>query len=403
MPSTLDLDTFRRNMTGKTIDVARAAKDQPPRRVDLSKVDLNRDGQITTKAEFDALFRQIDNADTNGDRRSVSLSGKNGEPNKVATLIEAVGDLAGVNILRELARDDIIIVGMNAESKHEAAALKRAGRNVIYIGDSKEDDKIDIGRHPVQPAGRRRAQEVRRASGPAHEAVGGDCRRDQVGRDRRRRRAGQHHLELGPRGEGEGHPRPAGHLGAQLRRRRIRAWQRKPEARRHRRARQGDAEGCRAGRRPAHLGLLFSRGAGPGTLAADLPERRDDLGLLRLGAGQPGRGGESPGPLERATRGAKDAIDRLIAAKTTKGESVAVWSRVHGYEDGKPLKSFASLKNRLLGYVQAFNAYTRVTRSWPTPRTASSASIKLFVDRGLQAPDNLLLVSRLSPDVVRPP
>jgi hypothetical protein len=50
---------------------------------------------------------------------------------------------------------------------------------------------------------------------------------------------------------------------------------------------------------------------------------------------------------ERATRGrGGDALDRDVARGTRKGESVAVWTVTHGYDDGRPPEPLAAAESR---------------------------------------------------------
>jgi hypothetical protein len=48
---------------------------------------------------------------------------------------------------------------------------------------------------------------------------------------------------------------------------------------------------------------------------------------------------------EQATRGSRDTIDRQIFQGMRKGENVTVWTKTHGFQDGRPPASLDDLRN----------------------------------------------------------
>ncbi len=357
MLDTLDLDTFRRLLAGRTIDVARAANEYRLGGVDLAKVDLDRDGRISTRSEIDALFRQIDKADTNGDRYSVRFREKDGRWNDTSNKLQVIGELAGVDIFRELSRDAVVLVGMNKGSRHEAAALKRGGRHVVYITNSKVEDNVDVGgtRYNLRndgdlarfvgllglPAGQAgqiaeaiKASQVAAADELA--TIAWNWAPAEKGADIPRRLVlSGHSYGEGVFGDGNGH------LVRDVIAKLAKAM---PKA-------AGQVEDL-------HISGCYTAGAY--NMARWREIFPNVLTIWAYTGSAPGSGNGATAHLilwDHATRGSKDAIDRLIAAKTNEGESVAVWSLAHGYKDGRPPVALATLKARLSQQDPVFPAY----------------------------------------------
>ncbi|MBI5552976.1 MAG: hypothetical protein HY911_15805 [Desulfobacterales bacterium] len=59
---------------------------------------------------------------------------------------------------------------------------------------------------------------------------------------------------------------------------------------------------------------------------------------------------------DRATRGDKQSLDRLIADKTRKGHNVAVWSKIHGYQERKA-RSLETLRSAVIAGEPTFDEY----------------------------------------------
>ncbi len=66
---------------------------------------------------------------------------------------------------------------------------------------------------------------------------------------------------------------------------------------------------------------------------------------------------------EQATRGSRDDIDRQIFQGMRKGENVTVWTKTHGFQDGKPPVSLDELRSGRARHEQDFqSAWTGATR-----------------------------------------
>ena len=349
MPNTITKQGFTQALKNKSIDVAEAKNDARLTGVNVERADVNHDGQITGDTETGALFKEIDRFDRNGDANSVRAS-VNGRATAVAPKLEAVGDLANVDALRALANtgtpgnDDVLLVGMNKGSSHEAQSLRNRGVKVTHVKDAASDDTI-------------------RAGGQTHslktkEGVDGFVNTLGLPAEQSK--------NIGDVIQGAG-PDAKDEL-AQI----AQVW----------------AKGEKGGQVRSRL-VLSGHSVGDGVWGDDNGEvTRSDLGKLAEAMPKAAKqvedlhiagcysGGErhidrwrgifpkaktvwaytgsAPGSYsgatthlarwDRATRGAKETLDRDVAANTRKGENVATWSAEVGYDNGRPARSLQEVQ-----------------------------------------------------------
>ncbi len=90
MVSRLTRSEFTQALQGKQIDVAGAKADPQLAGLEVQRADLNRDGKLGGTAEAEALFREVDRFDRNGDASSVALTSSTGAPTRAAALASAL-------------------------------------------------------------------------------------------------------------------------------------------------------------------------------------------------------------------------------------------------------------------------------------------------------------------------
>ena len=84
---------FLQQMNNKALDVQTAKADGRMEGVNLNKADLNNDGKIQGRNEFDKLFLEMDNFDRDGSYQSMRTS-VNGELTRPGQLVNAVKSTA---------------------------------------------------------------------------------------------------------------------------------------------------------------------------------------------------------------------------------------------------------------------------------------------------------------------
>jgi hypothetical protein len=363
MPRPLDLATFRRLLQGKTIDVNRAQKDNRMKGVNFAKADLNHDGQIANPTEITALFNVIRRGS-----RSIQVHTGSGRQTPAAAMVQAIGEIAGVNILSDMARDDILLVGLNPSSKSEAATLRKLGNSVIFVSDTKDTISAEGTTYHLNVAAELEAfvdhldleLTQSKAIKAAIESAGTGVR-DEVARIAWVWAAGE---------KGGGVPGRliiSGHSIGDV------FW--------------GDNfNGPLYRDTIAKLAKAMTKAAAQVEdlhLAACYCGGKQDLEAWRLmfprvltiwaySGSAPGSNYGAVAHLtlwDRATRGDKKSIDRLIAEKTRKGENVAVWSRLHGYMDGNALEPVSVLQARVAAAEPTFKTYFNGDRTVGNPQT----------------------------------
>lgn len=246
------------------------------------------------------------------------------------------------------SNNDILLVGMNAHAKDEAAALRNRGQNVTFIGDSFSDDQLR-----VREGGQTRTHDLRTDEGinafvlslglpgeqsrkvaDAIRSVGADGRDEFAGLAREFARAEKggtipSRLVLSGHNVGSG---IYGDDNGQIR------WESMakltdamPAA-----ARQVEdlhVAACYSGGQPAieRYRAMFPNaktiwaysGSAPGTWSGAMPHQSR---------------------WETATRGTRAELDRALANGTRKGENVAVWSERLGYLDGNPPAELSTVR-----------------------------------------------------------
>lgn len=381
MAKTLDIVDFKRSLEGKTIDLAAARADARLTGLDLAKVDLNDDGKISKGSEFSALFRVIDRFDRNGRSRSVSLTSP-----KVLGMIQASGDLAGVNIIANTKRDNILLVGMNVSSTHEAKELRLLGNKVEYIGDSRTDDVVVkrgrtfslrddtqlkefvdlMGLPPrqadevlkvIKSAGADAKDELANVAWVWAAAENGDP-------IPKRLIISGHSVGVEFWGENNGGLDIAifGKLAKVL-----------PKA-----ARQIE---------DLHLSACYSSSE-----EYIKQWRKIFPGVKTIWAYTDSAPGSYSGATkhmalwDNATRGDKAAIDRLLARGTRKGKNVAVWSQIHGYQ-AAPQTAFRDLDARVTGAEPLYKDYFSGMKNVVDTQTGPLREYYNDVQAMLQHPD----------------
>jgi hypothetical protein len=339
MPGTLDLQTFVRVLQGKTLDLKKAGAHAALRAVNLNKADINKDGQITGDAELKALFAEIDRFDRDGKSRSVDVAGSG-----VAGLVRAIGELAGADILRELARDDILFVGLNPTSPHEASQLRKRGNGVVFIGDAAKPDTVaangktyDLSREDQLtafagllglPSGQ--TKDVQ----DAIRSAGSDAR-DEIASVAWMWATAEKGGHVPGRFVLSGHSigeRFWGDNNGRLQRDSV-----------HKLAKAMPKAAAQV--EDLHLSACYCGG-----LTDLLVWQQIFPNVSTIWAYSGSAPGSYTGAVDHlhlwdmATRGDKRAIDRTIADKTFKGEYVAVWSKVHGYVEKQAPRPLVDLQ-----------------------------------------------------------
>ncbi len=90
---------------------------------------------------------------------------------------------------------------------------------------------------------------------------------------------------------------------------------------------------------------------------------------------------------EKTTRGTREDIDRAIFDGTRKGENVTVWTKAHGFQDGKPPRSLdelrTSMQSRQGDFDRAFSGEEAIT----DPQGGSVRQYYNDLQRIIQHPD----------------
>jgi hypothetical protein len=104
----------------------------------------------------------------------------------------------------------------------------------------------------------------------------------------------------------------------------------------------------------------------------------------------PGSYSGATGHLSRwdsATRGTKEALQRELAAGTRKGENVAVWSKEHGYVDGRPPAPLSDVREAVTRGQATFEGFSSGAQKVTDPQTGPLREHYNDVQRLLQHPE----------------
>lgn len=104
----------------------------------------------------------------------------------------------------------------------------------------------------------------------------------------------------------------------------------------------------------------------------------------------PGSYSGATGHLSRwdtATRGTKETLSRELAAGTRKGENVAVWSKEHGYMDGSAPAALSEVRDTVTRGQATFDSFHSGAQKVTDPQTGALRSHYNDVQRLLQHPD----------------
>ncbi len=94
MPTRLTRPEFTQALQDKKLDVEGAKADPKLAGLDVAKADLNHDGKIAGSTEAEALFREVDRYDRNGDSNSIDLASSIGAQTKAGVLATALASRA---------------------------------------------------------------------------------------------------------------------------------------------------------------------------------------------------------------------------------------------------------------------------------------------------------------------
>jgi hypothetical protein len=380
MGQALDVKTFRLNLKGRTIDVKKAQADSRLKGVDVGKADLNADGQISTETEVTTLFNEINRVD-----KTLQVRTADGGQTKLAAVVQAIGDLAGVNILREMARDDILLIGLNPSATREADALKKNGNGVIFVSDT--DDKITASGTTydlTNPAEVKAFVATLGLSAAAERDVADAI--NNAGTDARDEAAKIAWVwSAGERGGGV----PArliisGHSVGDI------YWGDNNGTL------QRDTVGALAKAMPKaaaqvedlHLAACYC--GGQRDLEAWLLIFPSVNTMWAYNGSAPGTDSGAIAHLllwDLASRGDKKTLDRLVAEKTRKGENVAVWSRLHGYVSGKRAEPLSDLRSRVTAADPTFDQYFKGDKTVSNTQVGELRSYYNDVQAMIQHPD----------------
>jgi hypothetical protein len=364
MSVTLELKEFRKHLKGTSIAVARVKADTRLVGLGLEQADLNRDGMIARDAELNALFRLIEKVDR--DKRSgLQVRDRSGKANRVSDLIQAVGELAGVNILQKMAQDDILLVGLNEVSKHEAAALRKRGNGVVYVQDEGNDTiSIDGTKYDLTDASDLTSfvatlglPKDQSAAIAAAIRSGGYDIKDELARiawvwaDAEKGRGIPARLILSGHGVGTS---IFGTGNGSLQRATLASL----AAAMPRAAAQIEdlhLAACYCGGQALVLewAKIFPRVKTVWAYSGSAPTEGGAVAHLRV--------------WDRATRGDQEKINPRVVANAGKGYHVAIWSRIHGYLDESDLLPVATLRSNLAAGEPLFQAYLSGDRTVGNP------------------------------------
>ncbi len=93
------------------------------------------------------------------------------------------------------------------------------------------------------------------------------------------------------------------------------------------------------------------------------------------------------GRWESATRGTKESLSRELAAGTRKGENVSVWSKAHGYMDGSPQAPLSEVRDVVARGQATFERFNSGAEKVSDPQTGALRSFYNDVQRLLQHPE----------------
>jgi hypothetical protein len=376
MSGTITKQAFNAALKDKSIDVKAAESDARLSGVDVRSSDLNKDGQVSGENETSKLFSQIDKFDRNGDANSVAASVR-GRSTPVAAKLEAVGDLANVEALRALANtgspgnNDVVLLGMNKGSSHEAQSLRNRGVNVNHVKDAPTDDTIRTGGRTydlsqtsgvdgfVKTLGLPEAQSTKIAD--VINSAEPDAK-DELAQLSQIWAKGEKGGEIPSRLVLSGHSVGDGVWGddnGEVTRGNI-ADLAKAMPRAAKQVEDLHISGCYSGGErdvdkwrgifPKAKTVWAYTGSAPGSYSGATTH------LARW---------------DRATRGAHSKLDRDVAANTRKGENVATWSTDEGYADGRPARPLQQVRSQYTRsqpvYEQFFNGSRSVTNTQSGP------------------------------------
>ena len=259
------------------------------------------------------------------------------------------------------SNNDVVVVGMNASSKHEVDALKQRGVNVTHVKDGAVNDAITTGTGSQKTTHDLKTKEGATAFAltlglPADQTAkiadvihgSGDDARDEMAQIAQIWSSAERGGQIPSRMVLSGHNVGSG------------TW--------------GDDNGM----------LRFDQ---LGKLAEAMPKAARSVEDLHLSACYSGglplmekyRGmfpnaktiwaytGSAPGSYsgatthlarwDSATRGGKETLDRALAANTRKGENVAVWSQDKGYIDGRPPSPIADVRSEVTRGESTFTGF----------------------------------------------
>ncbi len=290
------------------------------------------------------------------------------------------------------SNNDVVLVGMNESSAHEAAHLKGRGVNVTHVKDAKVNDTITTrdaqGRSQTHdlstPEGSKAfaltlglpAEQTAKIADAIH-GTGADAR-DELAQLAQiwagAERGGQipsrlvlsgHNVGSGTWGDDNGMLRfdDIGKLAEAM-----------PRAARS--VEDLHLSACYSGGEPL---MDKYRGMFPNAKT-----------IWAYTGSAPGSYSGATGHLSRwdtATRGTKETLSRDLAAGTRKGENVAVWSKEHGYMDGSAPAPLAEVRDTVTRGQATFDRFSSGAEKVADPQTGPLRAHYNDVQRLLQHPE----------------
>jgi len=348
--TTLTKQQFTQSLNGKTLSIADAKEDARLSGVNLKSSDLNNDGQISGETETGRLFDEIDKFDKNGDSNSVALT-QRGRATAVTPKIAAIGEKAQVDTLRALANtgprsnNDVVLLGMNKGSSHEAKSLRNRGLHVQHIKDARVDDTARgddgktynlttpdgvsgfVGSLKLPEAQSAKIEEVLNRADP-------DAK-DELAQLTKTWAKGERGEEIPSRLVLSGHSVGDGVWGdhnGEIYRRDI-------------------ADLAKAMPRAAaqvedlHISGCYSGGQGDvDSWKGIFPKAKTVWAYTGSAPGSYSGATTHLARWDRATRGEASTLDRNVAQGTRKGDNVATWSVDEGYNNGEPPRSYSDVR-----------------------------------------------------------
>lgn len=123
-------DEWNRALAGRSISVKDASADSRLAGIDVTKADLDGDGEIKGARETSALFTEVDKIDHDQNSNSIELVDKDGKLTALQKPAEAIGELGKAADIQRKARsqepgnDDVLFVGMRSASSLEKQNMK---------------------------------------------------------------------------------------------------------------------------------------------------------------------------------------------------------------------------------------------------------------------------------------